>query len=228
MFDSLILSSLCTLVKMPSVTDMNQSAPFWDFLANLERDSQHPFRSQSRNARNENNRKQEHEDDDGTASPLPWGCEQLFRGSRETTYRGPPPHDYREANKDSSDLDTNNKTQKYGRGHYSHRDGGECCGKYGLNMGLVLVTVRLVVIMKATIKLFIMVVVDIDQAAICGAYGEFGNGLFGSIFDPSTFGGPAFDPPNITAYFWRQIMDTHPTNSSDKDTYVWNPRRLHP
>jgi HSP20 family protein len=75
---------------MPSVTYMNQSAPFWDFLASLEQQgNSHPFFAQNRNEENE--RGQEHEDHNEEPAFGPWGLGANFFGGRGMPHRGPPP-----------------------------------------------------------------------------------------------------------------------------------------
>jgi HSP20 family protein len=96
---------------MPSVTYMNQSAPFWDFLASLEQQgNSHPFFSQNRNEENE--RGQDHADtpEDPPASvpnhdePTfgfnqfdPFGFGANFFGGRGMPHRGPPNRAFYEA-----------------------------------------------------------------------------------------------------------------------------------
>jgi HSP20 family protein len=68
---------------------MNQSAPFWDFIASLEQQgNNHPFFSQNRG--NENERNEEHEEDHDGPS---FGLGGNFFGGRGFPHRGPPqPH----------------------------------------------------------------------------------------------------------------------------------------
>lgn len=80
---------------MPSnFSYMNQSAPFWDFLASLEQQgSQHPFFNQNNPANSNNNQHDRGEDHHGPPSlfdPWSWG-HQMFGGPRGMPYRGPPP-----------------------------------------------------------------------------------------------------------------------------------------
>lgn len=94
---------------MPSVTYMNQSAPFWDFLASLEQQgSQHPFLSQGPNARNESNRDKKNENNEGPALPFaPWGWGQLFGVPREMTDCGPSSHKH-EHDEEAGEADKKN------------------------------------------------------------------------------------------------------------------------
>lgn len=78
---------------------MNQSAPFWDFLASLEQQgSQHPAFSRNvpgdREHENENGERHQ-----GPSTPFdPWGWgHQFFGGPRGMPHRGPPPHHHHEA-----------------------------------------------------------------------------------------------------------------------------------
>jgi HSP20 family protein len=96
---------------MPSVTYMNQSAPFWDFLASLEQQgNSHPFFSQNRSEERE--RGQEHADthEDPPASVPhhdepsfglngmdPFGFGAHFFGGRGMPHRGPPSRAFYEA-----------------------------------------------------------------------------------------------------------------------------------
>jgi HSP20 family protein len=74
---------------MPSVTYMNQSAPFWDFLASLEQQgNSHPFFSQPRNEENE--RSQEHAESHEEPAFGPWGLGASFFGGRGMPHRGQP------------------------------------------------------------------------------------------------------------------------------------------
>lgn len=74
---------------MPSVTYMNQSAPFWDFLASLEQQgNSHPFFSQNRNEENEHG--QEHDGHHEEPASGPWGLGANFFGGRGMPHRGPP------------------------------------------------------------------------------------------------------------------------------------------
>ncbi|KAH7407024.1 HSP20-like chaperone [Phaeosphaeria sp. MPI-PUGE-AT-0046c] len=81
---------------MPSVTYMNQSAPFWDFLASLEQQgNDHPFFSQNRNEERENGREDESSRDIPGFDP--WGLGAHLFGGPGLPHRGPPPHAHREA-----------------------------------------------------------------------------------------------------------------------------------
>jgi HSP20 family protein len=81
---------------MPSVTYMNQSAPFWDFLASLEQQgNNHPFSSENRNEEREHGR----EDEPSREVPGfdPWGLGAHLFGGQDLPHRGPPPYAHREA-----------------------------------------------------------------------------------------------------------------------------------
>ncbi|KAH8731632.1 HSP20-like chaperone [Phaeosphaeriaceae sp. PMI808] len=74
---------------MPSVTYMNQSAPFWDFIAGLEQQgNNHPFFSPNRNNENEGGEGNENNHDASTFGPWGWGGN--FFGGRGFPHRGPP------------------------------------------------------------------------------------------------------------------------------------------
>lgn len=74
---------------MPSVTYMNQSAPFWDFLASLEQQgNNHPFFSQNSNE----DHGQEHESRRQAPPPFEaWGFGNNFFGGHDLPHRGGPP-----------------------------------------------------------------------------------------------------------------------------------------
>jgi len=74
---------------MPSVTYMNQSAPFWDFLASLEQQgNSHPVFSQHRHGENEPS--QEHTESHEEPALGPWGLGANFFGAQGMPHRGPP------------------------------------------------------------------------------------------------------------------------------------------
>lgn len=100
---------------MPSVTYMNQSGPFWDFIASLEQQgNNHPMFSQNRNGEaehSEENQSREH------TSPLDfgnWGSN--FFGGQAFPHRGPPPHrqheEPREQSNDKSNDEPNEKNKE--------------------------------------------------------------------------------------------------------------------
>lgn len=74
---------------------MNQSAPFWDFLASLEQQgNQHPFFSQNRNeeTENENEDAEGYQGHEGPSQPFaPWSWGQFFGGPGGMAHRGGPP-----------------------------------------------------------------------------------------------------------------------------------------
>ncbi|KAF2641969.1 hypothetical protein P280DRAFT_468453, partial [Massarina eburnea CBS 473.64] len=88
---------------MPSVQYMNRSAPFWDFVANLEQEgTNHPFFNQWSQNRNENTESGDegrhgHHGRAGHHHPPPpppfgpWGWGFPFGGGRGFPFRGPPP-----------------------------------------------------------------------------------------------------------------------------------------
>jgi len=79
------------VIIMPSVTYMNNSAPFWDFVAGLEQQgSQHPFFAQNRNDGTENDREIPPQDAQDPFAPFRWG--HFFGGERGMPHRGGPPH----------------------------------------------------------------------------------------------------------------------------------------
>lgn len=83
---------------MPSVTYMNQSAPFWDFIAGLEQQGpQHPMFNQD-NSHQTETEPQRDEDQRGPYEPFgPWGWgHQFFGGGRGMPRRGGPPHGHRQ------------------------------------------------------------------------------------------------------------------------------------
>jgi HSP20 family protein len=89
---------------MPSVTYMNQSAPFWDFIASLEQQGpRHPFFAENRNHETETER--EHEGPQDPQDPFnPWGWgTQFFGGSRGMPHRGGTPHGRRHNHADVPD-----------------------------------------------------------------------------------------------------------------------------
>jgi HSP20 family protein len=75
---------------MPSVAYMNQSAPFWDFIASLEQQgSRQPPSDQNRGDNAEN--AQGHQGPQDPFAPWTWG-HQFFGGGRGMPHRGGPPH----------------------------------------------------------------------------------------------------------------------------------------
>jgi HSP20 family protein len=84
---------------MPSVTYMNRSAPFWDFVASLEQEgTNHPFFSQWAPNHNESAgegqagdaQRGEHAPPPPPFGPWGWGFPG-FGGERDLPHRGPPP-----------------------------------------------------------------------------------------------------------------------------------------
>ena len=104
LFSSSLLYHIINSSIMPSVTYMNRSAPFWDFVASLEQEgTNHPFFSQwaPDQNQNQNDSAGEAQADDaqrGEHAPPPpppfgpwgWGFPG-FGGGRDIPHRGPPP-----------------------------------------------------------------------------------------------------------------------------------------
>lgn len=79
-------------LSMPSVQYMNNSAPFWDWVASLEQDgTQHPWFSQWNQTQNNNNESEHGEENAGRPPFGPWGWGFPFGGGRGFPHRGPPP-----------------------------------------------------------------------------------------------------------------------------------------
>jgi HSP20 family protein len=96
---------------MPSVTYMNQSAPFWDFIASLEQQgNNHPFFSQNRN---ENERGVEHEETHDGPSFGPFGFGADWFGGRAFPHRGPPPPRHHEANSQEHNREYDEKNPEH-------------------------------------------------------------------------------------------------------------------
>lgn len=99
---------------MPSVTYMNQSAPFWDFLASLEQQgNNHPFFSQNRSEEHE----QEHEPSREVPAFGPWGLGANFFGGHDLPHRGPPPHPAHSFGTDGPET-----TRHYEAGPHEHNN----------------------------------------------------------------------------------------------------------
>ncbi|KAF1844326.1 HSP20-like chaperone [Cucurbitaria berberidis CBS 394.84] len=231
---------------MPSVTYMNQSAPFWDFVASLEQQgSRHPSSPQGRNHNHEHEHEYEEEHHGPPPSFGPWGWGQFFGGGRGMPHRGPPPygppphhHDEEtgESNETSGEKDpekdenndngegpsansgSDNEGRPHGRGHH-----GRCGGRRGR----------------------------------CGPGGPGGRGGFGGPGGrggcgprhghhhggpgghggrgghgrwgpwgrggPFGFGGNSFDPSTLAAHFWDQFTENRGSNkkeNSDNEDYT--------
>ncbi|KAF2874145.1 HSP20-like chaperone [Massariosphaeria phaeospora] len=104
---------------MPSVTYMNQSAPFWDFIANLEQQGQnHPFFSQNHDNTETQRGAEEHSSRSAPEHPFgPWGWGFPGFGGRGFPHHGPPtqeePADSK-ANHDSNSNEKDNEKQPEG------------------------------------------------------------------------------------------------------------------
>ncbi|KAJ4360335.1 uncharacterized protein N0V89_000897 [Didymosphaeria variabile] len=107
---------------MPSVQYMNNSAPFWDWVASLEQDGgNHPWFSQwNQNRNNEHDDNTEHSEEErggphGRPPSGPWGWGFPGFGGRAFPHRGPPPppshhHDHAEhAEHEGKDSGVNEK-----------------------------------------------------------------------------------------------------------------------
>ncbi|OAL56190.1 HSP20-like chaperone [Pyrenochaeta sp. DS3sAY3a] len=223
---------------MPSVTYMNQSAPFWDFIASLEQQgSQHPMFSRERNEETQHEQSRE-EEQFGQPPFGPWGWGQFFGGGRGMPYRGPAPtgppanqeekpygddNQEKEGEKDPEKHAENDNGEgpsgNSGSDNEGRRRHGRCGGRRGR----------------------------------CGPGGPSGFGGPGGFGGPSGFGGPCgrggfgprhgpphghhhgrgrwgpwgrggpfgfggnFDPSNMAAQFWNQFTENDSTNKRDNE-----------
>jgi HSP20 family protein len=197
---------------MPSVTYMNQSAPFWDFIASLEREgSGHPMFSQTRNEQGEE--RQEHEAPQ--FDPFGWGG--LF-GGRGMPHRsphppGPPPQQHEEEKSAEKDNEKTDATVRDGNDNgegpsgVSGSDNEAGRGRHGRCGG--------------------------DRRH--GRPGPGGPGGFGGRHGPPHHGhhgprgfgrrggwGPwgrgGMDAPALVAQLWDQFNDSHPSNTPNTTT----------
>lgn len=100
---------------MPSVTYMNQSAPFWDFIAGLEQQgSDHPFFSQNRN------QKDEHAQGPQPREGAPFDFNNPFNlggwgrnafGGQAFPHRGPPPRHHEASHEGTRGNETDEKAE---------------------------------------------------------------------------------------------------------------------
>jgi HSP20 family protein len=86
---------------------MNNSAPFWDFLAGLEQQgSQHPFFGQNRNEGSENDREMPPRGPQDPFAPFRWG-QHLFGAERGMPHHGGPPHGRHEHGHEEAGVEHN-------------------------------------------------------------------------------------------------------------------------
>ena len=219
---------------MPSLNYVNNSAPFWDFVASLEQQgSQHPFFNQNHH----HEEGQEHDQSDGREEHRgppafgPWGWGQFFGGESgmpHRAHRGPPPQQNDEVNeKDKgNDEDMENgeneghpkpdngegpsgqlSSDNEGRNHGRARH-GRCSGRRGrCGPG--------------------------GRGGFGGFGGPWGRGGPGPHSGPPHRGGPwgrsrwgpwgrggsneGFDPSAIAAHFWSQFNDNGATSKKDEN-----------
>jgi len=95
---------------MPSITYMNRSAPFWDWVASLEQDGMnHPWFSHS-----EQNEAETGRGPHGPHGPPlgPWGWGFPGFGGRAFPHRGPPPRDETHHNEGDGEAEKHNDAKK--------------------------------------------------------------------------------------------------------------------
>ncbi|KAK3209287.1 hypothetical protein GRF29_69g1306263 [Pseudopithomyces chartarum] len=98
---------------MPSVRYMNNSAPFWDWVASLEQDgAQHPWFSQWNQTQNNANENERSEERPGRPPFGPWGWDFPFGGGRGMPHRGPPPHHHDEHDEKEKNGNENHDGEK--------------------------------------------------------------------------------------------------------------------
>jgi HSP20 family protein len=101
---------------MPSVTYMNQSAPFWDFIAGLEQQgNDHPFFSHNRNQEGE------HAQGPQLREGVPFDFNNPFNlggwgrnafGGQALSHRGPPPRHHEASHEGTRGDETNEKAEE--------------------------------------------------------------------------------------------------------------------
>ncbi|KAL1800930.1 hypothetical protein ACET3X_001272 [Alternaria dauci] len=92
---------------MPSVAYMNNSAPFWDFIAGLEQQgSRHPVFPQDLNDETDDDREVPPHSSQDPFAPFRWSG-QFLGGGRGMPYRGGPPHRRHEHHDDGSAHEKN-------------------------------------------------------------------------------------------------------------------------
>ena len=219
---------------------MNQSAPFWDFIASLEQQgSQHPYFAQHRRNEDEQGHEQSDEQEEHHGPPGfgPWGWGQFFGGGSGMPHRGPPPQQDEAAVEKNKEKDENmdgeraekHDTNDNGEGPSGHSGSdneghphgrsrhGRCAGRRGR----------------------------------CGPGGRGGFGGPGAFGGPGGFGGPCgrggfgprghgpphhggpwgrrwgpwgrggfgggFDPSALAAYFWNHFNETSSGNKKNEN-----------
>lgn len=136
---------------MPSVAYMNRSAPFWDFVANLEQEgTNHPFFSQWNPNQGDNNNNERGEDEHhghhaGHPPPPPpfggWGWGFPFGGGRPFPHRGPPPppgppqHEHHDSEKEKEKEKDDNDNGEGPSGSGSETEGRRRHGRCGSRRG---------------------------------------------------------------------------------------------
>ena len=140
---------------MPSVRYYNQTAPFWDFVANLEEQgSSHSFfAGGNRNNNNDNDNDHDHDNENHNEPPNPWRTGNwggipfgpfAFRGRQASTPAGPPPAAAAEGNTETeagpSDArdppppfsdDPEEETPREAWSHHHHHRAGPHRGRGG-------------------------------------------------------------------------------------------------
>lgn len=231
-------------IIMASFNYMNNTAPFWDFLASLEQQgNSHPFSSQNRNVEHENGEDHENQHPPPFNDPWSWS-HQLFGGPRGMPHRGPPPpgphrdeqvpHHEHDGEKDGGKSDNDNNGEgpsglgsdgegrpsgwgRHGRcGGRRGRHGPGGRGGFGPHHG------------------------GPGHHGPRGHHGPphhggpggrgpWGRGspFGGRCSGFGGFGGPGFDPVSIAAQFFERFAAEHPsntnTNASDKDNEDFTP-----
>ncbi|KAF2194607.1 hypothetical protein K469DRAFT_706078 [Zopfia rhizophila CBS 207.26] len=115
---------------MPSIRYINQSAPFWDFIANMEQQGQnHPFFSGNNNNNNNDNDEEERGPGGGRPPPFsPWGWGHPgmpFHGRGH--HRGPPPPPEAEPEKPRKNPEqTEGERNDNGEGPSNSSDNEDC------------------------------------------------------------------------------------------------------
>jgi HSP20 family protein len=114
---------------MPSVTYMNQSAPFWDFIASLEQQGpRHPHFAEGRNDQTETENERKHEDGPQGPQDLfsPWGWgNQFFGGGMGMPHRGGLPQGDRHQHHEDAAGEQNNETNNEKDTEMNEKDNGE-------------------------------------------------------------------------------------------------------
>lgn len=230
-----IYHNISQTINMPSVTYMNQSAPFWDFIANLEQQgSQHP----SENRNDDTDHERECAGPQGPQDPFaPWNWGHQFFGGG-MPHRGGPPHQRYEHQREEparekdaemndandngegpsdnagSDNETHGEDRPHGRGPHGRRGGGprgHCglggWGGFGPRHG-------------PGPHYGPGPHHGHHHGGRRGAWGPWGHGgPFGGMGGgPFGFGGNSFDPSTLVTQLFNQFNDTHPSNANTNDT----------